>query len=76
MGAQGGFINKRPEWRDRKKPNALAVEDPQEPGKDIAAGTFRIPEVGCHTLGSCMPVHSNCPATLGAVDVWLAKEFW
>ncbi|KAK9827438.1 hypothetical protein WJX74_002466 [Apatococcus lobatus] len=41
----GGFINKRPEWRDGKKPNALAVEDPQEPGKDVAAGTFRIPEI-------------------------------
>lgn len=39
---QGGFIAKRREWVNDKKPDLFAIEDPQEPGKDIAGGSFQV----------------------------------
>ncbi|KAL4528093.1 hypothetical protein Ndes2437B_g00206 [Nannochloris sp. 'desiccata'] len=38
---QGGFV-KKGKWKQARKPWLLAVEDPQEPGKDICAGSFNI----------------------------------
>jgi hypothetical protein len=32
-------------WRQRKRAHLLAVEDPQQPGRDIGAGAFNILEV-------------------------------
>ena len=42
---QGGVIKKKSQWRVRFKPYLLAVEDPQQPGRDIAAGTFNVQRV-------------------------------
>jgi hypothetical protein len=41
---KGGVAKKGP-WRQPKRPWLLAVEDPQEPGKDIGSGSFNIREV-------------------------------
>jgi len=38
---QGGFV-KKGKWKQARKPWLLAVEDPQEPGKDICTGSFNI----------------------------------
>ena len=40
---RGGFVKKEKGWPG--KPGALQVEDPQEPGKDIAQGTYRIASI-------------------------------
>lgn len=40
---RGGFVKKEKGWPG--KPGALQVEDPQEPGKDIAQGTYRISNI-------------------------------
>lgn len=41
----GGFMQKPASWRNDQKPWLLAVEDPQDPGRDIAAGSFEISRV-------------------------------
>lgn len=38
----GGVCNKLKAWRNSKRPWLLAVEDPQEMGKDIGAGSASI----------------------------------
>lgn len=38
----GGVCSKLRPWRHSKKPWLLAVEDPQEMGKDIGSGSFQI----------------------------------
>jgi DNA polymerase sigma len=38
---QGGFV-KKGKWKQARRPWLLAVEDPQEPGKDICSGSFNI----------------------------------
>lgn len=38
---QGGFV-KKGRWKHPRKPLLLAVEDPQEPGKDICSGSYNI----------------------------------
>lgn len=38
--ASGGYIRKKPQWRQMRAV-ALAVEDPQDRGSDISAGSFR-----------------------------------
>jgi hypothetical protein len=40
--AAGGIIDKRPRWVKARQPELLAVEDPQQPGRDIASGSFNI----------------------------------
>ena len=42
---QGGIIRKKAQWRVKFKAYLLAVEDPSQPGKDIAAGTYNISAV-------------------------------
>lgn len=42
---QGGFIKKTPSWIDRDKPFLLAIEDPQEPGRDIGKSSHNISAV-------------------------------
>jgi len=41
---RGGFI-KKGAWHRPQKPWLLAVEDPQEPGKDICGGSFNVQKV-------------------------------
>jgi hypothetical protein len=38
-------MQKRPSWQNQQRPSALAIEDPQEAGRDIASGSFRIADV-------------------------------
>lgn len=42
---QGGFMTKLKAWRQKKNLDLLAVEDPQQPGRDIGAGAFNILQV-------------------------------
>eukprot|EP00884_Botryococcus_braunii_P007183 jgi/Botrbrau1/16466/Bobra.0142s0060.2 len=42
---RGGFMMKEESWRNRERAFALAIEDPQEPGRDIAGGSYRIADV-------------------------------
>ncbi len=55
---QGGFISKRPEWVNPQKPELFAVEDPQEPGKDIAGGSFQVKAVR-KSLPQAVPVKGS-----------------
>ena len=41
---QGGVVEKG-RWRQPKKPWLLAVEDPQDPGREICGGSFQIQEI-------------------------------
>jgi len=41
---QGGVVDKG-KWRQPKKPWLLAVEDPQDPGREICGGSFQIQEI-------------------------------
>lgn len=41
----GGLCNKIAAWRNERKPWLLAVEDPQQPGKDIGYGSFAIADI-------------------------------
>lgn len=56
-GGQGGFMQKLPAWNKGDQRCALAIEDPQEPGRDIAGGTHRIADV-------CPPSLLEPPALL------------
>eukprot|EP00887_Chlorella_sp_A99_P004854 scaffold4.g4854.t1 len=38
----GGFCGKIKAWRQARRPWLLAVEDPQEPGRDVGSGTYAI----------------------------------
>eukprot|EP00775_Hariotina_reticulata_P002545 gene2545-2848_t len=40
--AAGGIIDKRPSWVKVQKPGLLAVEDPQQAGRDIASGSYNV----------------------------------
>ena len=42
---QGGFKPKDEEWKQAARPQLLAVEDPQEAGRDIGSGSFNIKAV-------------------------------
>lgn len=42
---QGGIVAKQPGWRLAAKPWLLAVEDPQQAGRDIAQGSYNIRNV-------------------------------
>ncbi len=42
---QGGFKPKHEEWKQAARPQLLAVEDPQEAGRDIGSGSFNIKAV-------------------------------
>lgn len=39
-------MKKQLQWQQEGRPFLLAVEDPQQPGTDIGAGSFNIREVG------------------------------
>ena len=41
---QGGFIQKPAQWIKADKPWLLAVEDPQDPGRDMASGSHAMPQ--------------------------------
>ena len=53
---QGGFIAKPQQWVNEQRPFLLAVEDPQDPGRDIAAGSYEVRKVALptHACGSIM----------------------
>lgn len=38
----GGVCTKLKGWRNQRKPWLLAVEDPQEMGKDVGSGSFAV----------------------------------
>lgn len=43
--ARGGVVRKLKPWRQPRRPWLLAVEDPQEPGHDVASGSYLAREV-------------------------------
>ena len=51
---QGGVIRKPGAWHDHKKCWLLAVEDPQEVGKDIGCGSFNIKQVWAPQSTQCL----------------------
>ena len=60
------MVLKKREWKQTDRPWLLAVEDPQQLGKDIGAGTFNIRNVqhlfaaAAATLRDCMePMNSE-----------------
>ena len=67
--AQGGFIGKRPEWVNQQKPDLFAIEDPQEPGKDVAGGSFQVREVRQPELSDPISVRSLAASNMGLVAV-------
>ena len=42
---QGGVVEKKKEWKQADRPWLLAVEDPQQLGRDIGSGSFNIRNV-------------------------------
>ena len=58
---QGGFIRKRPEWKQVGKSFLLSVEDAQQPGKDIGSGTFHIRSIQ-QLLAACASTLHQCQA--------------
>lgn len=58
---QGGFIRKRPDWKQVGKPFLLSVEDAQQPGKDIGSGTFHIRSIQ-QLLAACASTLHQCQA--------------
>lgn len=58
---QGGVIRKKSQWRVRFKAHLLAIEDPEQPGKDISAGSFNIQRVGLLFHASIL--HTAHPCT-------------
>ena len=62
---QGGIIEKKDDWIQSSRRWLLAVEDPQQLGKDIGSGSFNINDVrhlfaaAAATLREALQTHSE-----------------
>ena len=71
---QGGVVEKKREWKQAERPWLLAVEDPQQLGKDIGSGSFNIRNVqqlfaaAASTLRDCLD-HQTEQGQWAAVQV-------
>ena len=77
---QGGFV-KKGRWKQPRKPMLLAVEDPQEPGKDICSGSYNIHIVrdelaaAAQTLAEvCEDAEANALAAQEEAETYAAFE--
>ncbi|KAL3151268.1 hypothetical protein ABBQ38_013107 [Trebouxia sp. C0009 RCD-2024] len=61
----GGVVMKKREWRQAERPWLLAVEDPQQLGRDIGSGTYNMRNVqhlfaaAAATLRECSHLHTE-----------------
>ncbi|KAL3160428.1 hypothetical protein ABBQ32_010750 [Trebouxia sp. C0010 RCD-2024] len=62
---QGGVVMKKREWKQAERPWLLAVEDPQQLGRDIGSGTYNMRNVqhlfaaAAATLRECSHLHTE-----------------
>ena len=58
---QGGFKPKNEEWKQAARPQLLAIEDPQEAGRDIGSGSFNIKAVSVLGAFETPGLHKAAP---------------
>lgn len=78
---QGGVVLKKSEWKQVSRPWLLAVEDPQQLGRDIGSATFNILNVqrlfaaAAATLRDCAELQTE-DQQWASVQVSLTDPCW
>ncbi|KAL0029353.1 hypothetical protein WJX77_001697 [Trebouxia sp. C0004] len=70
---QGGVVEKKREWKQAERPWLLAVEDPQQLGKDIGSGSFNIRNVQ-QLFAAAASTLRDCPDNQTEQDQWAAVQ--
>ena len=70
---QGGVVMKKREWQQADRPWLLAVEDPQQLGKDIGAGTYNIRNVQ-HLFAAAAATLRDCMEQETEEERWAAVQ--
>ncbi|KAL0044929.1 hypothetical protein WJX82_002262 [Trebouxia sp. C0006] len=70
---QGGVVEKKREWKQAERPWLLAVEDPQQLGKDIGSGSFNIRNVQ-QLFAAAASTLRDCPHHQTEQDQWAAVQ--
>ncbi len=70
---QGGVVEKKREWKQAERPWLLAVEDPQQLGKDIGSGSYNIRNVQ-QLFAAAASTLRDCPSHQTEQDQWAAVQ--
>jgi DNA polymerase sigma len=70
---QGGVVEKKREWKQAERPWLLAVEDPQQLGKDIGSGSFNIRNVQ-QLFAAAASTLRDCPEHQTEQDQWASVQ--
>ena len=70
---QGGVVEKKREWKQAERLWLLAVEDPQQLGKDIGSGSYNIRNVR-QLFAAAASTLRDCPHHQTEQDQWAAVQ--
>ncbi|KAL0040123.1 hypothetical protein WJX79_007645 [Trebouxia sp. C0005] len=70
---RGGIVEKKRAWKQDKRPWLLAVEDPQQLGKDIGSGSYSIRNVQ-QLFAAAASTLKDCPDHHTEQDQWAAVQ--